>query len=45
MFGILANNADNPIPFNNLAFIANGLYAGSDFHSLYILLNPGYLQS
>jgi hypothetical protein len=34
MLWILANNANNPIPLYNLAFIANGLHAGSDFHSL-----------
>jgi hypothetical protein len=32
MLGILANYANNPIPFNNLAFIADGLHARSDFH-------------
>jgi hypothetical protein len=32
MLGILANNANNPIPLDNLAFITDGLHAGSDFH-------------
>jgi hypothetical protein len=33
MLGILANYANNPIPLDNLAFVADGLHAGSDFHS------------
>jgi hypothetical protein len=34
MLGILANNADNPIALDNFALVANGLHAGSNFHSL-----------
>jgi hypothetical protein len=32
MFGILANNANNPVPLNYFAFVADWLYAGPDFH-------------
>ena len=35
MLGIFTNNADYPIPFDYFAFIANGLHAGFNFHSLY----------
>ena len=32
MFWVRTNNADNSVSFNNLALIADGLYAGSYFH-------------
>jgi len=34
MLGILANNANNPIPLDNFALIADGLHARSNFHFL-----------
>ncbi len=34
MFGVDANDTDNTVPFDNLAFIAYGLYAGSYFHKI-----------
>ena len=41
MLGILANNANNPISFYHLAFIANRLHACPDFHlCLYSLGKP-----
>lgn len=32
MFRVTANDTDNAVPFDNLALVANGLYAGSYFH-------------
>jgi hypothetical protein len=32
MLGILTNDTDNPVPLDHLAFVANRLYARSDFH-------------
>jgi len=34
MLGILAYNANNPIAFDDFAFVADGLHACSNFHSL-----------
>jgi hypothetical protein len=33
VLGVLANDAYYPVPFDDLAFIANALDAGSDFHA------------
>jgi hypothetical protein len=32
MLGVGTNDADYPAPFDHLAFVAHGLYAGSHFH-------------
>ena len=40
MFGILANNADNPIPLDNFAFVANRFNTRPDFHP-FPLINSG----
>jgi hypothetical protein len=34
MLGVLANDTDNPVPLNHLAFVANRFHTGSDFHPL-----------
>jgi hypothetical protein len=32
MLGILTNDTDNPISFDNLAFVTDRLYTSTDFH-------------
>jgi hypothetical protein len=48
MFRVTANDTDNAVPFDNLALVANGLYAGSYFHKSppgNVILAPNYGSS
>ena len=47
MFGVLTDNHDFPLAFDNLAFFANSLYGRSDLHGkrLLIVADAGMIRT